>query len=113
MSGRQYRACVIDSLGCLCDNIGLVVNQYEILETDVPFTMTTNPTAHVSYLKTSRVLDFENDQCFYNLTVIAYDGEGVRSTNEVIMCILYHCTMCTSRHDLVYFSFYAIPIFPF
>ena len=28
-----------------------------------------------------------------------------------IPCILHHCTMCTSHPDVVFFSFYTIPIF--
>ena len=64
-----------------------IVERYEILENNVPFTITISPTTHVSYLKSSRSLDFESDQCSYNLTVIAYDGDGVRSTNEASISV--------------------------
>ena len=30
---------------------------------------------------------------------------------SLILCVLYHCTMCTGHPDLVSFAFYAIPIF--
>ena len=42
-----------------------------------------------------------------------YRACGIDSFRLGITCICYHCTMCTSRHDLVSFAFYAIPIFPF
>ena len=42
-----------------------------------------------------------------------YRACGIDSFGLGMTCIFYHCTMCTSRHDLVSFAFYAIPIFPF
>ena len=40
-----------------------------------------------------------------------YRACGIDSFGLGITCIFYHCTMCTSRHDLVSFAFYAsLPI---
>ena len=36
-----------------------------------------------------------------------YRACGIASFGLGITCIFYHCTMCTSRHDLVSFAFYA------
>ena len=36
---------------------------------------------------------------------------GIDSFGLGITCIFYHCTMCTSHHDLVSFAFHAIPIY--
>ena len=34
-----------------------------------------------------------------------YRACGIDSFGLGITCIFYHCTMCTSRHDLVSFAF--------
>ena len=40
-----------------------------------------------------------------------YRACGIASFGLGNTCIFYHCTMCTSCHDLVSFAFYAIPIY--
>ena len=54
------------------------------------------------------VVKFHRNDCL----VRQYRACGIDSLGLGITCILYHCTMYTSRHDLVSFAFYAIPIFP-
>ena len=53
------------------------------------------------------VVKFHRNDCL----VRQYRACGIDSLGLGITCILYHCTMCTSRHDLVSFAFYAIPIY--
>ena len=54
------------------------------------------------------VVKFHRNDCLMR----QYRACGIDSLGLGITCIFYHCTMCTSRHDLVSFAFYAIPIFP-
>ena len=48
---------------------------------------------------------------FRGRLVQQYRACVVDSLGLGIICVLYHCTMCTRHPDLVSFAFYAIPIF--
>ena len=74
------------SLQFSAPSFGLVM-RYEVVESEVPFTISYDPQTNSGILINTKPIDFEVDPCTFELTVFAYDGGGMMSNRPAIVQI--------------------------